>query len=246
MNWTVSLSWGSPFFISVVDGAGNFWANGPLHSGENGPTTCLSGGSISSSNGLSTGVAVGAGVGGLAVGALAGIISAYLFMKSRRRKEQNRLGGVLDSPTAGYYDQPSNYSAVPSTPFSGQFDSSTGSNPSSNNTNRLTSPPSHYQLEPFGVPFEDGALRPARSQNLSVAAPTSPTEPQAPGPSSSHVYVVHHDGGRAPVTVYHEDGTEVVELPPRYIGSDQSTTDSRPGTNTTESRGKRAKAGGAR
>ncbi len=33
---------------------------------------------------------------------------------------------------------------------------------------------------------------------------------------SGQVYVVHHDGGRAPVTVYHETGTEVVELPPRY------------------------------
>ncbi|KAF7798635.1 hypothetical protein EIP86_009858 [Pleurotus ostreatoroseus] len=34
--------------------------------------------------------------------------------------------------------------------------------------------------------------------------------------ATSHVYVVHHDGGRPPVTVYTADGTEVVELPPRY------------------------------
>lgn len=37
-----------------------------------------------------------------------------------------------------------------------------------------------------------------------------------------HVYVVHHDGGRPPVTVYTADGTEVVELPPRYNESGSS------------------------
>ncbi|KAI0793361.1 hypothetical protein C8Q75DRAFT_804180 [Abortiporus biennis] len=46
------------------------------------------------------------------------------------------------------------------------------------------------------------------------------SEPPVVSPSTSrgpsHVYVVHHDGGRAPVTVYTEEGTEVVELPPRY------------------------------
>ena len=38
----------------------------------------------------------------------------------------------------------------------------------------------------------------------------------------AHVYVVHHDGGRAPVTVYTADGTEVVELPPRYGEGDSA------------------------
>lgn len=41
--------------------------------------------------------------------------------------------------------------------------------------------------------------------------------PPQGGRGNSHVYVVHHDGGRAPVTVYTEDGAEVVELPPRYM-----------------------------
>jgi hypothetical protein len=244
MNWTVSLSWASQFFISVVDASGNSWANGPLHSGENGPTTCLTDTHISS-NGLSTGIVVGAGGGGLAVGALVGVVSAYVFMKRRQRKERNHLMDIVSaSPTAGYYDRPisgssSHYRAVPSTSFSGQLDTSLGSsNPSSNNSayNRLTHPPSHYQVEPFVVPFEDGTLHTARSPNSSVITPASPTEPPQAA-SSSHVYVVHHDGGRAPVTVYHEDGTEVHELPPRYIGSDQSTT---------ENRGKRAKVGGVR
>jgi hypothetical protein len=38
-----------------------------------------------------------------------------------------------------------------------------------------------------------------------------------------NVYVVHHDGGRAPVTVYTDEGAEVVELPPRYAPGSTST-----------------------
>jgi hypothetical protein len=34
--------------------------------------------------------------------------------------------------------------------------------------------------------------------------------------SSHQVYVVHHDGGRPPISVYHPEGAEVVELPPTY------------------------------
>lgn len=30
---------------------------------------------------------------------------------------------------------------------------------------------------------------------------------------------MRHDAGRAAVTVYHRDGTEVMELPPRYGGT---------------------------
>jgi hypothetical protein len=75
----------------------------------------------------------------------------------------------------------------------------------------------NYQIEPFIMPTEDGRL-PIPRQNSSVRdsnpQPTSPRES-----ASNHVYVVHHDGGRAPVSVYHQDGTEIVELPPRYVGS---------------------------
>jgi hypothetical protein len=37
-----------------------------------------------------------------------------------------------------------------------------------------------------------------------------------------NVYVVHHDGGRAPVTVYTEEGAAVVELPPQYAAGSTS------------------------
>jgi hypothetical protein len=40
----------------------------------------------------------------------------------------------------------------------------------------------------------------------------------SPARDSRQIYVVHHDSGSAPVTVYTADGTEVVELPPSYDG----------------------------
>lgn len=41
INWTVALSWATPFFLSVVDSAGNMWANGLLHSGAGTTSACL-------------------------------------------------------------------------------------------------------------------------------------------------------------------------------------------------------------
>lgn len=42
-NWTVELSWGSPFFIGMSDSAGNMWSHGLLHAGGPGDTSCLAG-----------------------------------------------------------------------------------------------------------------------------------------------------------------------------------------------------------
>ncbi|GLB36506.1 hypothetical protein LshimejAT787_0307940 [Lyophyllum shimeji] len=85
MKWTVSQSWGSPFFISVVDSLGNSWATGPLHSGGNGPTACLALDDVSDETWVGPAVSVGAGVVGLVIGLLVGIASTYIFMKYRRR-----------------------------------------------------------------------------------------------------------------------------------------------------------------
>jgi hypothetical protein len=55
------------------------------------------------------------------------------------------------------------------------------------------------------------------------AAPTSAySNTQSDGSASGtqqtpHVYVVHHDGGRPPVTVF-TAGAGVTELPPQYVG----------------------------
>lgn len=61
----------------------------------------------------------------------------------------------------------------------------------------------------------------SHAQRRTSSAGSSGT--RSPGTSARpHVYVVHHDGGRAPVSVYTPEGTEVVELPPRYHGGSPS------------------------
>jgi hypothetical protein len=57
----------------------------------------------------------------------------------------------------------------------------------------------------------------------SSSSPLRPPRPLAENRQPSQVFVVHHDGGRAPVTVYTSDGTEVVELPPQYVDTSSSS-----------------------
>jgi len=242
-NWTVSLTWASPFFISVVDSLGNSWANGPLHSGENGPTGCLTGavdaGSPKKKVPTTT---IGAGVGGIVVGLVAGIVAAYFFMRRRHKREADTLmdlgsGSPMGSPHSVAFDRAlsgasSHYRAVPSNPLSGQLiDGPPGSPPArSMPLNRMIRS-GQYQIEPFTLP-EDGRTT-AHGAPSTMDATVAPDESQAQShssgsqPQQNQVYVVHHDGGRAPVTVYHQDGTEVVELPPRYIDGSVSGSEVR-------------------
>lgn len=55
---------------------------------------------------------------------------------------------------------------------------------------------------------------PPHASRTGTASHSTTPPPQAL--TDRAVYVVHHDGGRAPVTVYTSDGAQVVELPPRY------------------------------
>lgn len=109
----------------------------------------------------------------------------------------------------------------------------------------MARPISNYQVEPFMMPDEDGYNRgssatqynqtynnaahgrepaPMNSTSPPPLPPPAPVPPAAPAPvvpvphagPSRNVYVVHHDSQAPPVTIYHEEGTQVVELPPRY------------------------------
>ena len=58
-----------------------------------------------------------------------------------------------------------------------------------------------------------------------------PTTSQHPPPDNdrmkrrkSQLYVLHHDGGSPPVTILHEAGTEIVELPPLYARAREGET----------------------
>ncbi|KAK0506019.1 hypothetical protein EDD18DRAFT_1455412 [Armillaria luteobubalina] len=227
VNWTVELSWASPFFISVVDADFNFWSYGPLHSGGGGTTACLAEGSTTTGGKRHVPIAatIGAGVGGLLVGLLVGLATALFFVKRRQHKkaEEQFMPLGVSSPLS----LDAQYRPVPSTPLPLQMDTSYTGTP--------LHPPigqsgSNYQVEPFSMPGEDphshrGATSPtSMNEYANNHAPSVAHESIAPSQAGSggsrtqsgQVYVVHHDGGRAPVTVYHETGTEVVELPPRY------------------------------
>ncbi|KAI0662477.1 hypothetical protein C8Q70DRAFT_561422 [Cubamyces menziesii] len=85
VNWTVSLMYGMPFFVTVSDANGIGWTNGPLHPTGAGSTKCLDLDSAlgkqssSDSKGISSGAAVGLGLGTLILGALLGLAGSYAF-----------------------------------------------------------------------------------------------------------------------------------------------------------------------
>ncbi|EPQ61020.1 hypothetical protein GLOTRDRAFT_69162 [Gloeophyllum trabeum ATCC 11539] len=236
INWTVALSWGSPFFLSVVDSAGNFWANGPLHSGGPAPSGCLAaldsssnGTDHSGSSGVAPGVAIGSGIGGLAFGLLLGGLGAFLFLRRRGSSYSDRILGHRKNSSDlddGLPHMPADhYSAIPSSePL--QASTSTRGAPrtmSSSRTLGHTSlgslPSNQYHIEPFIMPNE--VLQPPAAPPLE-SRPSTASGSRVPSDSQNsrgvpNVYVVHHDGGRPPVTVFTDDGTQVIELPPQYI-----------------------------
>ena len=88
-----------------------------------------------------------------------------------------------------------------------------------------------YIVEPFSIPGSGGSdpsvpLLPGGSTSPPSSVPDATSasgSDTGARPGRSNVYVVHHDGGRAPVTVYTSEGAEVVELPPRYADNASSS-----------------------
>ncbi|RPD81635.1 hypothetical protein L226DRAFT_3154 [Lentinus tigrinus ALCF2SS1-7] len=240
VDWTVSLAFGLPFWLTVVDSTGFTWTNGPLHSGGGGSTTCLSEGSEADSNGISTGGAIGVAFGSLAVGLVVGALGFFLFYRRRGGPEysappSSSASGTFQRPHSSpgeidpYVYSPTSDS-IPYNPYNAATTASTTSpphsahqtqNPSSSDRAGLPSPPLERQSvhvytpsSSSSAPTVGGAVTPTSGVAPSLPMPHSPI-----GGSGQHpqVYVVHHDGGRPPpVTVFTSDGTEVVELPPQY------------------------------
>ncbi|KAF8499131.1 hypothetical protein F5888DRAFT_1633637 [Russula emetica] len=218
INWTVSLTHGFPFFISVTDSQGNSWSQGPLHSGDNVDTSCLDT-SHSGHKSSTVPAAIGAGVGGIVVGLLAGAFGILAFRRRGSRKE-HREDLMRDSQlSSGNSQQSREVRATGGITAAGGLE---------------------YVVEPFAMPTTSPSSPPSDpGAPLLGGNPTSPTnmsrtdavstsgssEPADPSGrrGTRNVYVVHHDGGRAPVTVYTDEGAEVVELPPRYPAGSTST-----------------------
>ena len=97
-----------------------------------------------------------------------------------------------------------------------------------------------YLVEPF-MPEPSGPTSPTQNSSTQPPAPTSAySNTQSDGSGSNaqptpHVYVVHHDGGGAPVTVF-TGGAAVTELPPSYVGrSDDRPLPQQPGSSSSNS-----------
>jgi hypothetical protein len=226
-------SWASQFYISVIDSVGNAWSNGPLHSGEGTSASCLLVSNnqygiinltIRDTNTLCRVPApkkpfpitlvssIGSGVGGLLLGAA--ISFTFLMYRSRRKESTDDFITMGKSGGPGDLGQGlsighTNYRAVPSSP---------SHVPMGSGSHEL-----QYRIEPFVFPTttEEGGLSSGRTHVPSSNGPRSEPDSNVGSTQNSsqpqQVYVVHHDSGHAPVTVYGPDGTQVVELPPTYI-----------------------------
>jgi len=206
MNWTVSLSWASSFYVSVTDANGASWMNGPLHSGS-GSDACLS--TSPGSSGVSVGVAVGSSIGGLVFGAIVGLVIASFFVRNRYSKiRRNSSTDSIDQ--AAYISNQARFKRNEEGP------QGVAAHVPDVGTNQ-------YLVEPF-MP-ESSAVPTSPTQNSSTQPPpptSAYSNTQSDGSGSGaqqtpHVYVVHHDAGGAPVTVF-TGGAAVTELPPSYVG----------------------------
>ncbi|KAI9059687.1 hypothetical protein FKP32DRAFT_1596235 [Trametes sanguinea] len=231
VNWTVSLMYGMPFWVSVVDSTGLAWTNGPLHPTGAGSTRCLdldsalNPQSTSNSKSVSSGATAGIAIGTAVVGALLGILASFLFSRWQHRHYKAGRPGRLDmfhkysdsgdTPTLMMH-QPLSAATTLASPGRSP-DAGTGGSRSEQVTEHgqvVRSPsspisPTHHQHS-----SSTGSLTSPGPSTTSATTMRSPMHAQA---GNSQVYVVHHDAGRPPpVTVFTSNGTEVVELPPQY------------------------------
>ncbi|CDO72745.1 hypothetical protein BN946_scf184990.g28 [Trametes cinnabarina] len=227
VNWTVSLMYGMPFWVSVVDSTGLAWTNGPLHPTGAGSTKCLdlddalNSQSTSKSNSLSAGATAGIAIGTAIAGALLGILASFFFTRWQHRHYKSGRPGQLDlfhkysdagdTPTLGMH-QPVSASTTLASPGRAP-DGGSGSDQVNEHGEVLrspTSPTDHHRSSSTG----SGSHSAPGPSSTSLRSPLGTTLGQG---GNSQVYVVHHDAGRPPpVTVFTSNGTEVVELPPQY------------------------------
>lgn len=160
---------------------------------------------------------IGAGAGGILVGLFAGafgILALRRWRRSRRRNRNWENNAVRDSLLSS--DSPRNGRGMTA----------------------------NYIVEPFGVPSTLGSSSPSNlgTPLQSGGNPTSSGNASGSGDATdqsgrrANVYVVHHDGGRAPVTVYTEEGAAVVELPPQYAAGSTATRSESDGSREVDRR----------
>jgi len=206
INWTVTLGWAHQFYVSLTDSNGNSWMTGPLHSGGNGPTDCLVLGgnnlglsaSIASAGDIPSKVVIGSTIGAAVLGLLIGILFSFYWNRKHRPNESKEKGKGKQ----------------------GDADAE---------TRPAQSPrPSRFAVDPYPLPQKEpephspeastagDLLSRSASPNSTMQLTRSDIMRQPSSGSSQQVYLVHHDGGRPPISVYHPEGANIVELPPSY------------------------------
>lgn len=226
INWTVSLTHSFPFFISVTDAHGNSWSQGPLHSGDSTDTSCLdtghTGKSSSGHKSVTVPAVIGAGVGGIVVGLLAGAVGILAFRRSRgsRGHKGHREDLMRDSHISSSNSQ---QGQIPATSVTTNVAGGGGLEYLVEPFAMPTGGPSSPQIDPSVPLLQGGNVTGQTTTSRTADAVSTSGSSEPAGRSSRNVYVVHHDGGRAPVTVYADEGADVVELPPRYAAGSTST-----------------------
>ncbi|KAF7305630.1 hypothetical protein HMN09_00816500 [Mycena chlorophos] len=87
IDWTLSLPWSYPFFLSLESSDGQLWSFGPLHAGGFGPTGCLAPGTISTSTAHA--IAAGAGIGSAFAAGLVAALAFFLLRRLRLRADSH-------------------------------------------------------------------------------------------------------------------------------------------------------------
>lgn len=193
--------------------------------------------------------AVGAGLGGIIVGLLASAVGLLVFRRSRGSRKHRREDLMRDSQLSSGNSRQSR--EMPATRSAANVTGGGGL---------------EYVVEPFAMPTTPGtpasppsdpgapllqgnvASSTVMSRTDAVSASGTSEPADASGRRGTrNVYVVHHDGGRAPVTVYADEDAEVVELPPRYVpGSTNTPSETRSASSREADVNRRREPGAAR
>lgn len=225
VTWKVQLQWSTPFFVSLTDSTGLTWSYGPLHAGQ-GDDSCL----VNIGPHASIVTLVGTAFGSLILGAVLAVL--VLFLVNRRR--DSRRGTWIPFQLTGKKSAlvPTPYLDTPQLEADTSQLLGTGSNYDLGYSDRRDQNTSSATVTSYGrstlqtnpglaipyrtEPFDPNSLNPG----VEITEPTSPGGATLASPAErrSHVYVVHHDNGPAPVSIYAPDGADVVELPPIYSG----------------------------
>ncbi|KZV76921.1 hypothetical protein PENSPDRAFT_645679 [Peniophora sp. CONT] len=207
ISWTNTLQYGISYFISLADSEGNRWSQGPLHS-SGGSSSCLD-----DSGTPTVAIAVGALAGGIVAGALIGGLGFWFYSRRQKRSAPSSefllAHNARSSQYTSSFDPSATDASLPLRPYHQQTASDRSMNSLPVSARNLP-----YQIEPFTL-----STAPSDAQVPLLTQPGSDAPPASPGTEEArrqHVYVVHHDGGGPPVTVYTDDGAEVTELPPSY------------------------------